>query len=38
MDTKDKIITTALDLFNTQGAHLVSTNHIAKKKNNANNS
>ena len=31
MNTKDKIITTAIDLFNIHGTKAISTNHIAKK-------
>ena len=31
MKTKDKIIYTAIKLFNKQGTNLVSTNHIAKE-------
>ena len=31
MSTKDKIITTAISLFNEKGTKLISTNHIAKK-------
>ena len=31
MKTKDKIINTAIQLFNKQGTNLVSTNHIAKE-------
>ncbi len=31
MDTREKIIAKALDLFNTLGAHSVTTNHIARE-------
>ena len=31
MDTKDKIIATAIDLFNIHGTKAISTNHIAKE-------
>ena len=31
MDTKDKIIATAIDLFNIHGTKVISTNHIAKE-------
>ena len=31
MKTKDKIITTAIDLFNIHGTKAISTNHIAKE-------
>jgi len=31
MDTKGKIITTAIDLFNLHGTKAISTNHIAKE-------
>jgi AcrR family transcriptional regulator len=31
MDTKDKIIATAIDLFNAHGTKAISTNHIAKE-------
>ena len=31
MDTKDKIIATAIDLFNVHGTKAISTNHIAKE-------
>ena len=31
MNTKDKIITTAIDLFNIHGTKAISTNHIAKE-------
>ena len=31
MDTKDKIIATAIDLLNIHGTKLISTNHIAKE-------
>ncbi len=31
MNTKDKIITTAIDLFNLHGTKAISTNHIAKE-------
>ena len=30
MDTRDRIATTALELFNGRGAHSVTTNHIAR--------
>ena len=31
MKTKDKIIATAIDLFNIHGTKAISTNHIAKE-------
>lgn len=31
MDTKEKIVDTALELFNAYGAHRITTNHIARE-------
>lgn len=29
MNTKDKVVTTAIDFFNLHGTKIISTNHIA---------